>query len=548
MIIRVIRYMKKKRVIISLILVFFLILFLVGSYFTYQYLEQQRINKEENEMVEKIKNNYSAFVETTDNIDVFKKNKSDFYKVGIISKNTVLELESIVIDDSSDTYFPIKDTNYFVSYEKLQKSNENKEEKFSSSYLLKKKIHTIKTNLYKDNNLVFSLEDEYDFDVYKVSNDNHYVSFLGNIYYIKDNFKEVTYENDIKKLEKISIINFDGKTSIEKLNEVFNYLKENKYKTITVSDYSLWLNGEIDLETNSVLLLSYVDSLSSSLQELIDSYDFIINTNSAISKLTFTSGDQQIKIGDQVNYKYEFNSNTSLNRFKDMMNGIKEVSVSTASVAVLNYHFFYDSDTSICTETICISTKDFREQLDYLKENGYKTLTMKEFNDWMDGKISVPKKSVLITIDDGAAGTSDLLPAILDEYKMHATLFLISGWWPISNYQKSPYLEIQSHGHDLHHNNYCDSNGCGYKTLKLSRQDLINDLKTSTNEIGTNLAFCYPFYQTNSKLVQAVKDSGFKLAFVGGNKKATRQNNKYYIPRYVIYKNTSLSSFIKMVS
>ena len=184
----------------------------------------------------------------------------------------------------------------------------------------------------------------------------------------------------------------------------------------------------------------------------------------------------------------------------------------------------------------------------YLKENNFKVLTMQEFNDWMDGKIEFDQKSVLITIDDGAAGTFDLLPAILEEYQMPATLFLISGWWPVSRYSSSSYLEIESHGHDLHHNHYCINDRCGYKTLLLSKEELKADLNTSIKTIGSQLAFCYPFYQTNTTLVEAVKESGFSLAFVGGNKKATRKSNKYYVPRYIIYKNTSLASFKNMVN
>ena len=45
-----------------------------------------------------------------------------------------------------------------------------------------------------------------------------------------------------------------------------------------------------------------------------------------------------------------------------------------------------------------------------------------------------------------------------------------------------------------------------------------------------------------------LKESGFSVAFVGGNKKAKQTDSKYQVPRYIIYKNTSLESFIKMVS
>ena len=541
--------MKKNIIIVESILFIVVVLVLGFGYITYQNLEQERLKEEEKNLVEKIKNCYSPFVKSTNDIDVFKKNENGFYKIGTITKDTVIELDSFVIDDSNDTYFPVKGTDYFVFYDNLEEAESSSKEEMSTSYLLKKKIHTNKTYLYQNERLVFALEEEYDFDVYRIDDKKHYVSFLGDIYYIQDNFEEVTYESNEKKLEKISIINFDGNTSISKLQEIFKHLKENTYQTISVSDYILWINGQIDLSEKSILLISYTDTFSSEWQSLMDEYGFLIYSPSSFDNITFTSGDQQMKVGDKTNYKYEVNSNTLLNRFQDMLKGVKEVKVvASQGVAVLNYHFFYDSNVGGCNESICLSTDNFRKQLDYLKTNGYMTLTMQEFNDWMDGKISVPEKSVLITIDDGAAGTFDLLPSILNEYQMHATLFLISGWWPVSRYQGSPYLEIQSHGHDLHHNNYCDSKGCGYKTLKLPKDEIIADLNLSTATIGTNLAFCYPFYQTNSNLVQAVKEAGFKLGFVGGNKKATRKNNKYYIPRYVIYKNTSLSSFIKMVS
>ena len=45
-----------------------------------------------------------------------------------------------------------------------------------------------------------------------------------------------------------------------------------------------------------------------------------------------------------------------------------------------------------------------------------------------------------------------------------------------------------------------------------------------------------------------IKDAGFKVAFAGGNYKATRNSNKYAIPRYAIYDNISLDTFISYIS
>ena len=297
-----------------------------------------------------------------------------------------------------------------------------------------------------------------------------------------------------------------------------------------------------------MLLLSHQE-LDTEKKDLLKKYSYKVNTN---FDDIFVSGDSQVKVGDNTYYQYDIYNTTSIDRIKDMLNGIKETRIENQQIAVLNYHFFYDSSLKEeCNEIICIDTKNFRKQLDYLKENNYKILTMEEFNDWLDKKITLPKNSVLITVDDGAMGTSfingnKLIP-ILEEYQIPASLFLITGWWDINNY-RSNYLEVYSHGEELHHNNYCKNGKCGYKSLLLSKEEMINDLELSVTKTNTRLAFCYPFYQKNDTMVEALKESGFSVAFVGGNKKAKQTDSKYQVPRYIIYKNTSLESFIKMVS
>ena len=232
---------------------------------------------------------------------------------------------------------------------------------------------------------------------------------------------------------------------------------------------------------------------------------------------------------------------------------VKKNTTSSASfrpgIAVINYHFFYENKSEGCNEGLCLKMSRFREQLDYLKDNGFKTLTMQEFVDYMYGKIDVPKKSVLITIDDGAHGTSKIngnhLIPTLEKYKMHATLFLITGWWDIKNYY-SPYLDIQSHTHNLHFEGTCK--GHRSKVNCVSYNDLLNDLKKSLKVVKSNLSFCFPFYEYTEKSIKAVKDAGFKIAFVGENKKKKRSDNKYKIPRYPINDYTTLDQFIRMVN
>ena len=536
--------MSKKAKYIAVILLLIVLLGIIG-YFGYRFIKRINEENKEKKLVVEIKESYNQLVEVTKEKEIYKKENKEYKKVGTVSKGITIELAEVIINDSSDIYFPIKNTDYYIDYLNLKKAKEKDEDSSLDHYLVTKEVTTNPTILYKYNEVAFNLEDSYTFDVLATNDNKHYVKYLDSIYTVNNNYSLVDKVNSENILTKISVLSFSDDINSNKLEEVLKHLSSDNYNSISITDFKLWINGSVNLPEKSVLLISYKE-LSEDNKKIVSNYKMNINTN--LETIEFTSGDNQLKVGDSKYYKYEVLSSTSLDRVKNMLKGIKEVKVSTAEVAVLNYHFFYDSNTEVCDESICISTDNFRKQLSYLRDNGYKTLTMQEFNDWIDGKISVPTKSVLITVDDGAAGTFTHLPQILNEYKMHATLFLISGWWPVSRYQSSPYLEIQSHTHKLHDSNYCDNDGCGYKTLKLSKDEIKADLQESIDTIGTNLAFCYPFYQTNSNLVQAVKESGFKLGFVGGNKKAKRSSNKYYLPRYVIYKNTSLKSFINMIS
>ena len=225
---------------------------------------------------------------------------------------------------------------------------------------------------------------------------------------------------------------------------------------------------------------------------------------------------------------------------------------NTNGVAVLNYHFFYDPDIGEgCNEGNCEKMSDFKQQLDYLRDNNFKTLSMEEFRDWMYGKLEIPEKSVLITVDDGAFGTGkhngNHLNPTLEEDQMHATLFLITSWWDIENY-RGEYLDIESHTNDMHTGNVCKEQARGAKMLCSSNEFVMNDLKKSIEITKSTKAFCYPFYVYNETTTRQVKEAGFELAFIGGGRKATKTTDKWHIPRYQIVKTTSLDRFIQIVN
>lgn len=283
--------------------------------------------------------------------------------------------------------------------------------------------------------------------------------------------------------------------------------------------------------------------------EAKDNYDGVIT-----DKVKATNNINKDQVGDyEVKYEVEDSSKNKTTKSRKVKVIEKPKNPGGQGIAVLNYHFFYDkSQGQSCGDSICEEISQFRQHLQWFNDNGYKTLTMKEFRDWMYGYTELPEKSVLITVDDGAAGTGkhngNLLIPTLEQYKAHATLFLITGWWDISNYQGSQYLEIQSHTNDMHNEGWCSGVTRGARMLCQNNDQVREDLKKSIEIVKDKTSFCFPFYASDDRTIGIVKELGFEMAFVGGSRKARRTDNKWMIPRYPIIQSHSLNDIIEMVS
>lgn len=363
-----------------------------------------------------------------------------------------------------------------------------------------------------------------------------------------DEYKDEGATSSFRNEDISNLIETENKIDINKVGSyeiIYKIGYKNKYKEIKrIINVVDNISPEITLKGKKELTIYLNTKYSDAGVNATDNYDGDIT-----NKVEVDNNVNVDEIGEYlVNYKVADSSGNETTA-KRVVKVIKRPIVHRDGVAVLNYHFFYAGNSSCGIN--CISISKFEEQLKYLKENGYKTLSMDEFRKWMYGEINVPQKSVLITIDDGAQGTGkhngNLLIPMLEKYQMHATLFLITGWWSISNY-KSAYLDVESHTNNMHTENYCKGVSRGAKMLCLSEEKVIDDLKKSINITGSNDAFCYPFYAYNERSINILKNLGFKLAFAGGNYKATRSSNKYAIPRFHIYDNITMDEFISYIA
>lgn len=205
-----------------------------------------------------------------------------------------------------------------------------------------------------------------------------------------------------------------------------------------------------------------------------------------------------------------------------------------------------------------ITTDNFKEHLDYLKNNNYKTLTMDEFYNWKIGNINLPYKSVLITFDDGFLSNYEYAFKLLKEYNMNATVFVVGSFidnsttneWNgnIKTYMTKdilenlkneyPNIEIYSHSYNLHYQGAINQN----------KDVLMQDIENFDNFYPNTDILCYPFGQYNDNIEDCLKESNYKMAFrYGPNKKdykkASRNDNIYEIPRLNVSHGMSVFKF-----
>jgi len=536
---------KIKRKKTCIILGILLLVFIVGSVVTYFFYHLD------------IEKHYYRYAVTWKNTKLYDKNGKD---IGTIMFDTPLELEK---EDSNQKYFKIKNTDYYVYYKDVKKGKEVTKTSWNDNQVaLGKEIKITKTStFFRENRRTMILRKNTTFSVFYEDKENYYIFFQNMLLkLIKDESIEESKENEEEEVaDHISVLFYEDildqcnsdntcTTTNDFKSQVTELLNQGYY-TITREEFLNYINGYIRLKPKAIFLTT--STSLEILKPVIEELKISIQNINEEEELKYFSTNQTNTVETEKAFinRYQIKSGTPASEIIQLAEGEKrEILQDNQGIAVLNYHFFYDGNGGeICDETICLDVHKFREHLNYLKENHFKTLTMSEFKKWMYGEIELPNKSILITVDDGAMGTgthngNKLIP-LLEEYKMHATLFLITGWWSIDNY-RSPYLDIQSHTNDMHQYGSCGRGQINCATYEEAKADLERSLAV----VGNNDSFCFPFYMYSSTSLQAVKDVGFQLAFVGGNRKATRSNNKYLIPRYPIQSDITLQYFMQIVN
>ena len=152
----------------------------------------------------------------------------------------------------------------------------------------------------------------------------------------------------------------------------------------------------------------------------------------------------------------------------------------------LVYHRVLDinSNFSFNRSLVSSSVGSFKRQMQYLSER-YNVISLEKFCEYHKKKISPPKNSVIITLDDGYRDNYKHVYPILKKHKLPATIFIATDaieenvllWWDkvayIINKSKINYFEIKELGKYSLRNKYEKLKALRIISLKLKNMEEI---------------------------------------------------------------------------
>ena len=142
----------------------------------------------------------------------------------------------------------------------------------------------------------------------------------------------------------------------------------------------------------------------------------------------------------------------------------------TAEVPIIMYHLV--TKNSKFVGKYGITPTELESDLQYLKDNGYETVVMKDLIDFVKSGKNLPQKPIVLTFDDGNSSDYRYLYPLLQKYEMKAVVSVLGKpvdectviaaaqdqpkifptltWEQIKEMNDSKYIEVQNHSYDLH--------------------------------------------------------------------------------------------------
>lgn len=209
----------------------------------------------------------------------------------------------------------------------------------------------------------------------------------------------------------------------------------------------------------------------------------------------------------------------------------------SVKLPVVMYHQLTENESKAGRYVLAL--EQFENDLIYLKEKGYETVTAKELVDFVYSKGTLPEKAVMLTFDDGCESVYGYALPLLEKYGFTAVSFAVGSWvdyyseindhnmnystltWEeIAELCAGKTIDVQSHSYD------CHANAAGRNGMKIKKNETIEayteflsaDVSKMKEKMvqytgAAPLAVAYPFGSFSDESDEILKENGIKVTF-----------------------------------
>lgn len=209
------------------------------------------------------------------------------------------------------------------------------------------------------------------------------------------------------------------------------------------------------------------------------------------------------------------------------------------TIPILIYHQIrdYTSSDSQNDRVYITPIQEFLDEMDYIAQSGYTTLSFDDVYDFLlQGKI-LPEKSVILTFDDGTISQYDHAFPVLKKYNFTATFFVFTNA-PDKNSRYMNWAQLQElidagmsvQSHSVFHPNLKKMQDISQiqKELVQSKADIENNLHTTVKY------FAYPFGEYTPKIMELVAAAGYTGARTILHGSTHTLKSAYAMPGYLV--------------
>lgn len=213
---------------------------------------------------------------------------------------------------------------------------------------------------------------------------------------------------------------------------------------------------------------------------------------------------------------------------------------ANVKIPILLYHDFVTTvpDSDPDNFNYINTPQSYEENIKVLIEDGYKFISFQELYDANNGKIELPEKPILVTLDDGYYSNYEYIFPILKKYNVKASIFIVTdkigkeidgkkylSWEQCKEMQDSGLVEIFSHS----------KKHVFYDKLpvRMIRDDVIESYKIIEENLGRkNLkVFAYPYGAYTKETVWTLKLNGIDMQVYDIGMNYSNDFNNDYIKR-----------------